>query len=79
MAGGAIIRLIVFYNNRESTDAGQKPRDPRRGANAPRHDEETCEECMHHMQVLFVLLSPPFPLGVGGAGRDVELVRIARR
>ena len=93
MAGGAIaappgasrsaqssaIRLLVFYNSRESTVAGQEPEDLRHGANAPRHDEEACEESLNHKHVIFVLLSPPFPLGVVGAGRDAELVRIARR
>ena len=64
-AQSSAIRLLV-YCSRESTIAGQEHGDLRRGANAPRHDEETCEESLHRMHVLFVLLSHPFPLGMGG-------------
>ncbi len=64
-AQSSAIRLLVFCS-RESTVAGQEPEDLRRGANAPPHNEETCEVSLHHRHVLFALLPPPFPLGVGG-------------
>lgn len=70
---------MLVKSSRESTVAGQEPGDLGRGAAAPRRNEIIIEECILQRHVLFVLLSPPFPLAWGGAGRDADLVRKSRR
>ncbi len=57
---------MLVKSSRESTVAGQEPGDLGRGAAAPRRNEIIFKECIRQRHVLFVMLSPPFPLVFGG-------------